>query len=141
MPELALPPSRAEVLRSIADWLDAHPDANATQINFNAYPGIARVDDFSISSATQLAEAARAIRGRWTKDTKGDSGLYMLTQEILPGVTFELVAMRSNVCERVKTGETTVHEPDPDAVALLPRVERVVETFEWHCAPILGAAS
>jgi hypothetical protein len=48
------------------------------------------------------------------------------------------------VCERVvvATREVEMEEPDPVAVAALPKVTRTVtvEDVEWKCAPLLTSA-
>lgn len=126
-----------DTLRAIADWVDAHPGSEPSQISLYTTP--IQVNLFHHGDAASLADLLRALGGRWDKHAYDSVGQIEFQQEILPGVRYEVVASRDAVCERVKTGETVIHEPDADAVAALPLVERVVETFEWRCEPILAA--
>jgi hypothetical protein len=126
----------AVTLRAIAAWLESHPDAVANNVTLDPYTGSA-VRDYGVTDAADLADRARRIGGRWTKQAD-DYGLFKLRQEIVPGVFYELVANREDVCERVQVGEEAVTEPDPVAVEALPKVERMVPVYEWRCEPILA---
>ena len=130
-PSAPAEPNPATLLRAIATWLESHPDAHVSQIDSSISASSIVVRDYTVHGADQLAEQARAIGGKWTKKLDGqDDSLFKLVQEIAPGVTYELVAWRDEVCTRVVTGTktTTVTEPDPELVAALPVVEREVTT-------------
>lgn len=128
----------AVTLRAIAAWLESHPEFTLGGVYYEDRVLVVR--DFTPKGET-LAELARSLGGRWQKDANerdtGDDALFKLTQEIAPGARAELIAWRSEVCERVVTGTKTELVPDPDA----PLVEREVETVEWRCVPLLEAAS
>lgn len=125
-------------LRAIAAWIESHPDARVDRVNLDLMMGTAEVTGYGVRNAEDLASRAVRLGGRWEKQA-GDYGLFTLRQEILPGVFYRLVANREDVCERVQTGEKTVTERDPKAVAALPGVTRTVPVYEWRCGPILAA--
>lgn len=132
--------STAVQLRAIAAWLDSHPEFEPYDIGLGWEAPIVR--QYGLD-AEIMAEIARTVGGRWTKDVGGASDeLFKLRQEIVPGVFVELIGSRENVCKRVVTGtrEIEVTEPDPDAVAALPKVTRTVtvEDAHWDCGPILS---
>ena len=92
----------------------------------------------------QKTEALRIVRmlpGKQDKETTGD--LYRLTGHVR-GLQTQVIVERDAVCERVVVGTRTVEveEPDPEAVAALPKVRRteVVEQVEWRCHPLLADA-
>lgn len=131
----------AVLLRAIAAWMDSHPDAEIDQVSLDRVSLervlASTVRCYGVKDAADLADRARRIGGRWAKEAD-DYGLFRLRQEIAPGVFYELIANREDVCERVQVGEETVTEPDPVAVGALPVVERVVPVYEWRCDPILA---
>lgn len=83
--------STADALRNIADWLEAHPSAVASQIDLwpstiAGQPVI--VHDYSAGSLDEVAEHARLIGGKWKADL--DELATTWTQTILPGVEFQI---------------------------------------------------
>lgn len=126
-------------LRALADLLDAHPDLplpyegrlSPVQLGFHG------LED----PAAALAAAARLIPGA---KRKGYDDNYFRLVGRLHGLQVELWAMREQVCERVIVGTEVreIEEPDPEAVAALPKVKRteVVEQVEWRCHPLLADA-
>lgn len=132
--------TRGETLRIIADWLAEHPELDGHVDYVSLGSLLTEVEAYGINSPADLAKLTAAVGGMWAKGAAGtDEQLFTLSQKIAPRITLRLIANREKVCERVKTGETVIHEPDPDAVAALPTVERVVETFEWRCEPLLAS--
>lgn len=124
-------------LREFADWLDTHPDARLPDDNDSW-----RVRDPQFSREG-LVERVRVLGGKWEKEAD-DSIHFRLLQRFGP-IAYQVYAGREDVCERVVTGirEVTVDEPDPDAVAALPKITRTetVEEVEWRCPDsLLGAA-
>lgn len=126
-------------LRALADILDARPDlplpydGNSTAIDW------IEVDD----NARGVAAAfVRAMPGRVDKSVSDAAGQFYLTFR-LHGLRLRLISTRTQMCERVVTGTRTVEfeEPDPEALAALPKIKRteVVEDVEWQCHPILAA--
>jgi hypothetical protein len=111
-------------LRRIADLFEAHPELPVPfQPHLWTYP----VSDDPLA---EMAAFARAV-GR---SDKGDWGeMLRLRARDFTAVELTIATLHENVCERVVVGTTTVEEPDPDAVAALPRVRRVVEQVEWRC--------
>lgn len=132
----------AVTLRAIAAWMDSHPEAEIDAVTLDVVVGRNTVRYYGVKDAADLADRARRVGGRWAKETD-DVGLFRLRQEIVPGVFYELIANREDVCERVQVGEETVLEPDPSSTTAvkLPMVERVVPVYEWRCDPILAHAS
>jgi hypothetical protein len=81
-----------------------------------------------LSSEDPRADMAAARRALGVGVEKGDEGQYFNLKGNLHGLYFTLTAFRKDVCERVVTGrrELVVEEPDPAAVAALPKVARAV---------------
>lgn len=136
-------------LRELADWLDAHPEVPLPYLG--AHPA---ADRFNPTAAIHvhplligggdprdvLAAVARAM-GNATK-TVSASGSRMHVWRDFAGISVTASADRADVCERVVVGveEITVEEPDPDAVAALPKIPhtKTVERVEWICSPLLA---
>lgn len=131
--------TKALTLRALADWLEAHPEAEQDVYGGGTSPF--RILDTGYANAAEMAARAREIGGRWEKNTDEQGVYFRLEQEILPGAFYEIYEERELVCERVVVGvtEREVEEPDPEAVAQLPKVKRVekVERVEWVCPPSL----
>ncbi|MHB1950203.1 MAG: hypothetical protein ACYCQK_01860 [Acidiferrobacteraceae bacterium] len=92
--------------------------------------------------ARAMAEAARAIGGRWEKEQNEDMRQMRLVRRFGPH-RIMLFTARENVCERVVVGTETVTRemPDPDAPPVPTiTVTEEVERFEWRCSPLLAAA-
>lgn len=129
-------------LRQLANILDAHPEVPLP------YEGSGRMLSQRISfmfygsddHRTAMAEARRALGVPVEKDDSVN-GYFKLTGSLC-GLYFELSTSRESVCERIVVGtrEVETEEPDPAAVATLPKVKRTVtvEDVEWRCAPLLA---
>ena len=117
-------------LRAAADFFESNPDAG---VPYDARMG------FHCSSRDEFVTAVRAL-GRAEKDFT--SSYARATRDFGGGVQVDYQAYRSEVCERVVVGtrEVEVEEPDPEAVAALPKVKRTetVEDVEWRCEPLLA---
>ena len=125
-------------LRALADLLDAHPDL-PRPVNGDLIP--MTLGFYTPDARERMAAAVRLFPG--TKMKRADDD-YFRIDIALHGLSVQLAALRHDVCERVVVGTTTVEveEPDPDAVAALPKVTRteVVEQVEWRCHPLLADA-
>lgn len=128
-------------LRQLADILDAHPEVPLP------YEGAAIPISFYFLSGddpkTTLAAAARAMPCRLDKEAISAGGAdYFDLNGKLAGLRIKMTAFRKDVCERVvvATREEIVEEPDPEAVAALPKVTRTVkvEDVRWECTPLLN---
>jgi hypothetical protein len=130
-------------LRALAAWLDSHPEFEPYSIDTGGPTVVAH--HYGVRDASDLADRAMALGGRWEKRTGGLlDDLFTLRQQVAPSVFAELTGDRESVCTRVVTGSRTVEveEPDPAAVAALPKVTRtqVIEDVEWRCEPLLAHA-
>ncbi|HTI26215.1 MAG TPA: hypothetical protein VL652_34820 [Kutzneria sp.] len=126
-------------LRELADILEEHPELmlpyRGAHAPLEVIPGDAD------EQREQLAAWARVLPGKKQKAAAGASGeLFRLTGN-LRGLAFEVLCVRSDVCERVVTGTTEVTRevPDPQALAAVPKVTvtETVETVEWVCGSVL----
>lgn len=135
-------PAMSDTLRLLADWADQHPEASIEHVSWSIH-ATRQLDiiDTRPDDASQMAKIAKAIGGRWDKESK--NGYYRLKQEVVPGVLYEIAVPQSWVCERVVVGQktSTVTMPDPEAVAELPTFEQEVveDIVEWRCPPSLLA--
>lgn len=126
-------------LRELADILDAHPEL---PLPWEGGPYAAMTFHFlsGDNPRAEMAAARRALGVPMDKKPR-DDGYFDMTGTI-HGLHVTLNAYRKDVCERivVDTYEVEIEEPDPVAVAALPKVKRteVVEDVEWVCAPILA---
>jgi len=129
-------------LRALADVLEQHPEVPLPYQGSSPFYGRLSFSDF-LTSEDPRADMAAARRALGVSMEKVDRGEYFDLHGNLHGLYFTLVAFRKDVCERVVTGtrEVVVEEPDPVALAALPRVKRVevVEDVEWQCHPILAS--
>ncbi len=130
-------------LRALADILEAHPEVPLPYQG--SCPDYARMTFHFLSAddpRAEMAAARRALRVTLGKDARDDG--YFDLKGSLYGLHFALTAFRKDVCTRVVTGtrEVVIEEPDPQALAVLPKVTRVeiVEDVEWQCSPILSDA-
>lgn len=132
----------AERLRTLAEWLDQHPLASGSLSAIGGAWVIYHSVDRADSAIQELTDVRRHIGGRWTKSDDPILG-FVLTREVLPGVTYKLYAARENVCQRIVVAreEIEVEEADPAALAALPKVKRttVREKVEWRCPGALLA--
>lgn len=125
-------------LRALADVLEDHPELPLPWQGGQYMPmtlHFLTVDD----PRAQMATARRALGIPMEKRPRDG---YFDLEGTLHGVHVQLTAYRHDVCERVVVGsyEIEVEEPDPAAVAALPKVVRteIVEEVEWVCAPIIA---
>lgn len=126
-------------LRALADLLDAHPEV---PLPFHGTSSPIRI--YHLSGADQRAEflaTVRAFPGRKSKEARDGYG-YFDVEAALHGLTIQITANRSTICERVVTGtrEVTREIPDPDALAAVPTttVTETVEDVRWDCRPLLA---
>ena len=130
-------------LRELADILDTNPEL---PLPFEGTgPGAYALSFNFLSTAdprTGMAGARRALGVTVAKNTPESDATYYRLDGKLHGLHFQLTAFRKDVCERVVIGtrKIEVEEPDPEAVAALPKVMRtlVVEDVKWKCHPILA---
>jgi hypothetical protein len=131
-----------EGLRKLADALENHPEIPLPYEG--SHPQYARMSFHFLSADDPRAEmsAARRALGVPMEKRAGADGQYFDLDGNLSGLYFTLVAFRKDVCERVvvATREVEVTEPDPVAVAALPKMTRLVtvEDVEWVCSPLLA---
>lgn len=127
-------------LRVAAEWIEEHPEFGVYSVE--ARPGEVKVGNYSVTNAEALGELVRTIGGRWDKGA--DETFFRARHKIAEGVVAEIAAWRKDVCERVVVGqrEVEVTEPDPEAVAALPKVTqtKVIEDVEWRCPQLLAPA-
>jgi hypothetical protein len=122
-------------LRALADALEQHPELRLP------YDG--RSTGISVfphgDQRAELADWARVLPGRKEKTPRNT---YFDLHGSFHGLKITVVCQRDEVCERhvVGTREVEVEEPDPAAVAALPKVKRteILEDVEWICGSILG---
>lgn len=92
---------------------------------------------------TAMADIARRARRAGATMRKDVSDKYAGAELRFGELNLYVYADRNQVCERVVVGtrEEQVEEPDPEALAAVPKrtVTRVVEDVEWRCTPILAA--
>lgn len=117
-------------LRAAADFFEQTPDA---PLPYSIDLGV------HCFGREEFVTAVRAL-GNARKDFS--SAYAEAGRDFGGGVQIRYQAARDQVCERVVVGTETreVEEPDPDAVAALPKVKRteVVEQVEWRCEPLLA---
>jgi hypothetical protein len=142
--EQATDPREAYIdgLRQIADFLAAHPEVPLPYLDSTAHTGGRHQSTLSIYlwDRDTMATVARAM-GQATKSTHESTRQFYLTRRFA-GIDLVASVPRNEVCQRIVVGtsEVEVEEPDPAAVAALPKVKRteVVEQVEWRCMPLLG---
>jgi len=102
-------------LRALADFLEANPSLPAPTLNRLLVP---------LSTREQIAGIARV--GSWQKDYESDTW-FSLKRSFGPQVTLEYFTERSNVCRKVKTGETRLVPARP------AEPERIEDVEKWVC--------
>jgi hypothetical protein len=135
-----------EGLHQIADFLAEHPEVKLPHLHSfvdGEYGPVLRIYLTDPGEQREpLAEIARAM-GNVKMVADGRLGRFEVWRQFA-GIKLVASADRAEVCERVVTGtrEITVEEPDPDALAAVPKVSvtKVVEDVEWVCQPLLKAA-
>ncbi|MEU4234145.1 hypothetical protein AB0F17_58565 [Nonomuraea sp. NPDC026600] len=133
--------SRAEYakgLRALADILDAHPELPLPYDGTDTALDWIQVGD---DARRHAAVFARVMPGTVAKSVSDAAGQFYLTFK-LHGLSLRVISTRAQMCERVVTGtrEVVIEEPDPEALAALPKIKRteVVEDVEWQCRPVLA---
>ncbi|WP_433520063.1 hypothetical protein ACQP2T_63725 (plasmid) [Nonomuraea sp. CA-143628] len=125
-------------LRALADILDAHPE-----LPLPYHGDVAELDWIEVdeNARRHAAVFARVMPGTVAKSVSDGAGQFYLKFK-LHGLSLRVISTRAQMCERVVTGTRTVviEEPDPEALALVPKVTRteVVEDVEWQCRPVLA---
>ena len=133
--------------RALMDALEANPQVplpDAGRISPVTFHFLAGDDPRAAMAAT-----ARALGGRWRKQTRDyadvGGGSYFDLAGALLGLKIQLTAARGDVCERVVTGVREVTEivPDPELLAAVPLIEvtRPVEEVRWVCGPLMASAA
>lgn len=125
-------------LRLLADALERSPEVPLP------YEGASTDMTFHfLSGDDPKAAMAACARPLPTSFTKNADGKYFDLHGKLAGLRVNLTAFREEVCERIVTGtrQVEVEEPDPEALAAVPKVTKTVtvEDVEWRCHPILAA--
>jgi hypothetical protein len=132
-------------LRQIADFLAEHPEVPLPYISSSTHTGgeTRNALEIYLWGRDEMATVARAL-GQAVKSTHERLGNFYLTRRFA-GIDLVASVPRDEVCQRVVVGtsEVEVEEPDPAAVAALPKVKRVevVEQVEWRCMPLLADSS
>lgn len=87
----------ADKLRTLADWLDAHPGAHVSQVSFMdvGLGGPIRVTDYGAESPDDAKARAEEIGGDWVFGER--RAILEARADVLPGFQFEIVAFRSGV--------------------------------------------
>jgi hypothetical protein len=95
----------------------------------------------------ELAAAARALPCSWRKSFRDDAeyapgqvapAVMKMTGQI-GGLSVELVAYRDAVCERVVTGTEDREVEVVVTPAVVRKVTKPVETYDWVCHPVMSA--
>lgn len=128
-------------LRRLAEIIDTHPELPLPYEGSSSDYG--RMTFHFLSAEDPRAELAAARRALGVPlEKKASDDKYFDLRGSLAGLYFTMTAFRKDVCERVvlATREVEVEEPDPLAVAALPKVKRTVkvEDVEWRCTPLLA---
>ncbi|MFD9950856.1 hypothetical protein ACFWYW_19740 [Nonomuraea sp. NPDC059023] len=125
-------------LRALADILDANPDLPLPYAGTDSTLNWIELGDEARRGA---AVFARLMPGAVEKSVSETAGQFYL-EFTLHGLNLRWIATREEMCERVVVGthEVEVEEPDPDALALVPKIKRteIVEDVEWQCRPVLA---
>lgn len=131
-------------LRKLADVLEGHPEVPLPYEG--SHPQYARMTFhflFADDPRAAMAATRRALGVPLEKKVSANDQYFDLSGN-LRGLHFSMTAYREAVCERVVVAsrEVEVTEPDPEAVAALPQVTRLVtvEDVEWKCSPLLAEA-
>lgn len=128
-------------LRAVAEFIEQNPalakgfKTDLVTSGIKVHPGAAD----QAAALAQYAQAAARFGAKVTKDIDDTWHNVVMHFGVLKA---EVLAFRSEVCERVVTGTETVTKKvkDPEALAAVPEVEvtEEVETFEWVCRPLLA---
>jgi hypothetical protein len=90
----------ADRLRTLADWLDAHPGAVVHAVNFIDYraDGLAEANSFGVGSVDEMYRRAHAIEpGGWVfMETEASAEM---ARVIAPGLRFRFFLSRAKAAE------------------------------------------
>ncbi len=103
-------------LRSLAEWLDEHPDYAA------GLASLGRTFDLPVWTKEELADAARAF-GKATKKIVGP--FFTVVKDFGGGVTLEAYTGREKVCRKIVTGTREV-----PAQTIPAHTEEIID---WVC--------
>ena len=119
-------------LREMADFLEAHPDLIEPYLSIICYRFCKGTREEFAKTALQLGASTKSSDATWFQVAR-KFGIH----------TIQVTQPREDICEKkvVGTEEIETEEPDPEAVAALPKVKTVktVEKVEWVCPPSLHA--
>jgi hypothetical protein len=137
-----LPEDIVRGLRLLADMVEQNPQL-AENFRHSLQTSGLNLHLYGDERAAQMAEIARIARrygAKTTKDVFGDMHNVMCDFGF---VKVDILARRTEVCERVvvDTVEVTEEVPDPEVLATVPKVTvtRTEEVVEWQCRPLLEA--
>lgn len=130
-------------LRLLADIVEKHPEMEENFRHTLQTSGL-NLHLYGDERAAQLAEIARVMRKHGATTTKH---IFADMHNLVCDFGFmklEILARRTEVCERVvvDTVEVVEEVPDPEVLATVPKVTvtRTEEIVEWQCRPLLEAA-
>lgn len=130
--------NRAEVLRALADLLEAHPEVEMPAIDSHGLEltGIRfQLTSHGERAADTAALAAKALPGEFRK--LYSDGYFFLFGEF-HGAPVKITALREDVCVARQVGTTTKQVKDPAALKLVPEIAIEVPVYEYDCKPILA---
>ncbi|MEV0085229.1 hypothetical protein [Saccharopolyspora sp. NPDC050642] len=133
---------QAAGLRALADMIETNPELAKNFSSTLNRVGI-NVHLSWKDRVAELARIARIAKRHGATVTKDINETFHNLVLDFGGTKAQVLAYRSEVCERVVTGTETVTKrvKDPTALAAVPEVEvtETVEKFEWVCRPLLAA--
>lgn len=90
-------PAVAERLRTLADWLDAHPGAVVHGVNFidATGDGVVVVNSYVADTVEEMAQRAGGLGGSW--DFEASETTFEQSQMIAPGLRFRFFISRAKV--------------------------------------------
>ncbi len=128
------PATMPELLRAVADLLEAHPDLPVPQASDDG------VRWFTARTPTEIAKVMRAVQGPWAKNDPNasdyDRGSATFTTTLL-GHPFTIYVDRGSVCTRTVVGTREVVKTIPVATEEVTVTEDIIE---WECHSVLTQA-
>jgi len=141
MSDTEITSSRSDVLRQLADLLEAHPEVEMPYVD--SYDNEITEIRFQFTShGGDAAEAASTVTKAFPgafKKLYGDN-YFKLVGEFM-GVPVHVNTMRADVCVAREVGTEMKKVQDPEALKAVPMVEIEVPVYEYDCKPILGAVA
>lgn len=123
-------------LRELADFLEARPEVPVQGCLSTT------VDAFAVDDEDKLGQMRKVARAMGSARKRSLPSHMILTKDFSGNVRYEFNAEREQVCKRIITGveHVEIEEPDPKAVAALPKVKRTEkrEIVEWECPSLLA---